>query len=240
MVLVIKSGVWRAIHMPPSMKGTKINVPLAAKGKIMIGSSGGEYGIRGFLDAYHADSGERAWREDDPTGPIGVYGQTKLAGEEALAMSGATYAILRTAWVYSPFGNNFVKTMLRLAESRDALNVVHDQFGNPTSALDIADALLAVAGCWSKDPDRGANETYHFAGTGSTSWADFARAIFAESAQHGGPSCAVTGIPASEYPTKAARPANSRLDSAKFAETFGHSAPRWQDSLSETVVRLLD
>lgn len=185
-------------------------------------------------------SGEQAWREDDPTGPIGVYGATKLAGEEALAMSGATYAILRTAWVYSPFGNNFVKTMLRLAGSRDALNVVHDQFGNPTSALDIADALLAVADCWSKDPDRGANETYHFAGTGSTSWADFARAIFAESAQHGGPSCAVTGIPASEYPTKAARPANSRLDSAKFAETFGHSAPRWQDSLSETVVRLLD
>ena len=184
-------------------------------------------------------SGERAWREDDPTGPIGVYGKTKLAGEEALAASGASYAILRTAWVYSPFGGNFVKTMLRLAESRDALNVVNDQHGNPTSALDIADALLTVADRWQAEPAHGANAIYHFAGTGSTNWADFARAIFAESARHGGPTCTVTGIPASEYPTKAARPANSRLDCTKFAETFGHTAPRWKVSLAETVARLL-
>ena len=184
-------------------------------------------------------SGERAWREDDPTGPIGVYGTTKLAGEEALAASGAAYAVLRTAWVYSPFGGNFVKTMLRLAESRDALNVVNDQHGNPTSALDIADALLAVADRWRAEPGHGADAIYHFAGTGSTTWADFARAIFAESARQGGPTCTVTGIPASEYPTKAARPANSRLDCTKFAETFGHCAPRWQDSLGETVARLL-
>ena len=184
-------------------------------------------------------SGERAWRENDPTGPVGVYGRTKLAGEEALAASGATYAILRTAWVYSPFGGNFVKTMLRLAESRDTLNVVNDQNGNPTSALDIADALLAVADRWQAEPAHGANAIYHFAGTGSTTWADFARAIFAESARHGGPTCTGTGIPASEYPTKAARPANSRLDCTKFAETFGHSAPRWEDSLGETVARLL-
>ena len=134
-------------------------------------------------------SGERAWRENDPTGPVGVYGRTKLAGEEALAASGATYAILRTAWVYSPFGGNFVKTMLRLAESRDTLNVVNDQNGNPTSALDIADALLAVADRWQAEPAHGANAIYHFAGTGSTTWADFARAIFAESARHGGPTC---------------------------------------------------
>jgi len=184
-------------------------------------------------------SGERAWREDDPTGPIGVYGKTKLAGEEALSTSGATYAILRTAWVYSPFGANFVKTMLRLAEGRDALNVVNDQHGNPTSALDIADALLAVADRWQAEPGHGANALYHFGGTGATNWADFARAIFAQSGKHGGPVCEVTGIPGSDYPTKAARPANSRLDSAKFGEVFGHVAPPWQESLSETVARLL-
>ena len=184
-------------------------------------------------------SGEHAWREEDPTGPIGVYGRTKLAGEQALAASGAAHAILRTAWVYSPFGNNFVKTMLRLAESRDALNVVKDQYGNPTSALDIADALLAVAGRWQDAPGHGTNAVYHFAGTGSTNWADFARAIFDSSRKRGGPTCEVTGIPSSDYPTKAQRPANSRLDSAKFADTFGHIAPRWQESLDATVARLV-
>jgi len=184
-------------------------------------------------------SGERAWREDDPTGPVGVYGQTKLAGENALAASGADYAILRTAWVYSPFGGNFVKTMLRLAENREELNVVNDQYGNPTSALDIADALLAVAARWQDALGHGANEIYHFAGTGSTNWADFARAIFADSGKGGGPTCEVTGIPSSDYPTKAQRPANSRLDSAKFADVFGYAAPKWQESLEETVARLL-
>lgn len=185
-------------------------------------------------------SGDRAWREDDPTGPLGIYGETKLGGEHALAASGARYVVLRTAWVYSPFGSNFVKTMLRLAETRDALNVVADQHGNPTSALDIADALLAVADRWAREPDHGADETYHFGGTGDTNWADFARTIFAESERYGGPTCTVKGIPAADYPTKAERPANSRLDSVKFAETFGHSAPRWQDSLAATVSRLLD
>ncbi|WP_010413193.1 dTDP-4-dehydrorhamnose reductase [Citromicrobium sp. JLT1363] len=184
-------------------------------------------------------SGEHAWREEDPTGPIGVYGRTKLAGEQALAASGGAHAILRTAWVYSPFGNNFVKTMLRLAESRDALNVVKDQYGNPTSALDIADALLAVADRWQDAPGHGTNAVYHFAGTGSTNWADFARAIFDSSRKRGGPTCEVTGIPSSDYPTKAQRPANSRLDSAKFADTFGHAAPRWQESLDATVARLV-
>ena len=183
-------------------------------------------------------SGDRAWHEDDPTGPIGVYGKTKLAGEEALAASRATFAILRTAWVYSPFGSNFVKTMLRLAEARDALEVVNDQYGNPTSALDIADALLAVADHWKHEPRHGAGECYHFAGTGSTNWADFARAIFVASAGNGGSSCAVAGIPTCEYPTKAMRPANSRLNSAKFASTFGYKAPCWQLSLADTVTRL--
>jgi len=179
---------------------------------------------------------DRPWREDDPVAPLGVYGATKLAGEQAVAVSGATYAILRTAWVYSPFGANFVKTMLRLAETRDTLTVVEDQFGCPTSALDIADGIMAViAGLRG---GRGGNAVYHLAGTGETHWADFARAIFAESAKRGGPSAEVTGIPSSGYPTRATRPANSRLDCALLAQTFGYRAPRWEDSLAEVVGRI--
>ena len=180
-------------------------------------------------------SGERAWTEDDPTGPIGTYGKTKLAGEEAVASSGARYAILRTAWVYSSSGNNFVKTMLRLAETRDALNVVADQYGNPTSALDIADALLAVVSRWRNAPEHGANAVYHVAGRGATNWADFARAIFAESTKRGGPNCTIAGITTAEYPTKAVRPVNSRLDCTRFERTFNYSAPKWEYSLSNML-----
>ena len=182
---------------------------------------------------------DRPWREDDAVAPLGVYGATKLAGEQAIAASGATYAILRTAWVYSPFGANFVKTMLRLAETRDALNVVEDQQGCPTSALDIADGIMAAAAAWQSDPARGANATYHLAGTGGTNWADFARAIFAESAERGGPVAEVTGIPTSGYPTRATRPANSRLDSGRFETVFGYRAPDWRSSLHTVVQRLL-
>ena len=179
---------------------------------------------------------DRPWREDDPVGPINAYGATQLAGEQAVQASGATYAILRLAWVYSPFGNNFVRTMLRLAETRDALNVVEDQRGCPSSALDIATAILKVADAW--DRDGATSGVYHFAGTGETDWAGFAREIFAESAGHGGPGATVTGIPSSDYPTPARRPANSRLDCTRFAETFGYRAPRWQESLAVVVGRL--
>lgn len=180
---------------------------------------------------------DRPWREDDPVAPLGVYGATKLAGEQAIAASGATHAILRTAWVYSPFGNNFVRTMLRLAETRDALNVVEDQHGCPTSALDIADGIMAaIAGL---QAGRGANDIYHLSGMGETHWADFARAIFAESAKRGGPGAEVAGIPSSGYPTRATRPANSRLDCTRMAKTFGYRAPRWEDSLVEVMNRLL-
>ncbi|MEL7781977.1 dTDP-4-dehydrorhamnose reductase [Citromicrobium bathyomarinum] len=238
--LVISAAAYTAVDHAEDEPELAMTINGEAPGHIgRAAASAGAPVLHISTDYVFDGSGERAWREDDPTGPIGVYGQTKLAGEEALAASGAAYAILRTAWVYSPFGNNFVKTMLRLAESRDTLNVVNDQYGNPTSARDIADALLAVADRWAGAPGHGQNAVYHFAGTGSTNWADFARAIFARSGKRGGPTCEVSGIPSSEYPTKAQRPANSRLDSAKFAEAFGYSAPRWEDSLDETVARLV-
>lgn len=179
-------------------------------------------------------TGTRPYREDDPLNPLSSYGRSKLAGEVAVAASGAAFAIVRTAWVYSPFGKNFVRTMLRLAETRDALNVVEDQRGTPTSAFDIADALLAMAGNW-----QGAGEMYHLTGEGETSWAGFARAIFAESALYGGPVAEVTGIPAADYPTKAPRPAYSRLDNTRFARTFGYRTPEWHASLRPVVARIV-
>jgi dTDP-4-dehydrorhamnose reductase len=181
----------------------------------------------------------RPWRESDPVGPLGIYGASKLAGEQAVRDSGAVFAIIRTAWVYGPFGSNFVKTMLTLAADRDDLSVVDDQVGCPTSSLDIADALLTIADAWRREPRRGTNAVYHFAGGGETDWASFAREILSISEAHGGPTAKVNGIPTSGYPTRAARPANSRLDCTRFAETFGLRAPAWQDSLTPIVARLI-
>lgn len=216
---------------------------MAANGSApgVIGRAAAEIGapvLHLSTDYVFDGSGERAWTENDPARPVGTYGKTKLAGEQALASSGARYAILRTAWVYSPFGNNFVKTMLRLAETRDTLNVVADQYGNPTSAFDIADALMAIVDRWQEAPLRGADAVYHFAGAGTTNWADFARTIFAESASRGGPNCKVISIATENYPTKALRPSNSCLDSTRFKKTFSHTAKNWQQGLSDTMTRL--
>ncbi len=177
--------------------------------------------------------------EADPTGPRSSYGRSKLEGERMVAEVQPQHVILRTAWVYSPFGKNFVKTMLRLGENRDSLSVVADQWGNPTSALDIADAIIRVAECLAAKPDFSAYGIYHLVGTGDTNWSGFARSIFAESAKCGGPAANVVDIPAAEYPTKAVRPANSRLSTQKFQNTFGWSPPRWEDSLAGVVKRLL-
>lgn len=176
--------------------------------------------------------------ETDPTGPIGVYGASKLAGEQAVAAANPRHAILRTAWVYSPFGTNFLRTMLRVGASRDELTVVADQHGNPTSALDIADAILHIA------PQLVSGRTdvfgiFHLAGSGTTNWSGFARRIFEASRANGGPSARVKDITTADYPTKARRPANSRLSSAKFAKTFGWTAPDWRDSTDLVVNRLL-
>jgi len=184
---------------------------------------------------------DRPYRELDPIQPLGAYGRSKLAGEQAVAMSNPDHAILRTAWIYSPFGKNFVKTMLRVAESRDEVAVVADQQGSPTSALDIADGVIAVCRNLVERPDeerlRG---LFHMAGAGYTHWAEFASAIFSQSRSLGGPSAQVRPITTAEYPTPARRPANSRLDCAKLAATHGVSLPPWRSSLEQCVKRLLE
>jgi dTDP-4-dehydrorhamnose reductase len=183
--------------------------------------------------------GEAAWSEDDSPAPATAYGRSKLAGEEGVREALPDHVIVRTAWVYSPFGRNFVKTMLTAARTRPELRVVADQVGNPTSALDLADGLLAAIAAWGSDPKRGLGATYHLAGTGAASWADFAAEILAVSRDLGGPSVPVVPVASSEWPAKAPRPLNSRLDSGRFAETFGYRAPPWQESLRRVVERLL-
>jgi len=190
-------------------------------------------------DYVFAGDADEPYVETDVTGPRSVYGSSKLEGERRVAQVNPQQIILRTAWVYSPFGKNFVKTMLRLAETRDVLSVVSDQWGNPTSALDIADAIIQVADHLAVTPDFSAYGVYHLVGTGDTNWSGFARAIFTESAELGGPTAIVADIATADYPTKAARPANSRLSTAKFQKVFNWSTPYWQSSLRDVVAKLV-
>ena len=181
----------------------------------------------------------RPYREDDATGPTGAYGRSKLAGEQKIAAICSNHAILRTAWVYSPFGANFVKTMLRLGETRSEVSVVADQLGNPTSALDIADALFALACRLRTDPSPSLRGVFHMSGGGEATWADFAESIFAEALTHGRPPVSVKRIVTADYPTQAVRPANSRLDNAKLQQAFGIALPNWRSSTGVCVARLL-
>ena len=167
-------------------------------------------------------TGEVARKPDEATGPLGVYGQSKLAGEEAVIAAGGTYAILRTSWVYSAHGNNFLKTMLRLSETRDALNIVADQIGGPTPAGAIADACHSIAEQLASG--QGQSGIYHFSGAPDASWADFARDIFEQS----GRTVAVGDITTAEYPTPAQRPLNSRLDCTSLSSAFGIDRPDWK------------
>mgnify|MGYP002126598834 FL=1 len=169
-------------------------------------------------------SGSAPWQPQDATAPLGAYGRSKLAGEEAVRAAGGRHAILRTSWVVSAHGANFVKTMLRLGATRDSLTVVSDQIGGPTPAADLAAACLCVARGL---VDGAASGTWHFSGAPDVSWADFAREIFAQS----GLACTVTDIPGRDYPTPAARPGNSRLDCTGLETVFAVKRPDWRGGL---------
>ena len=177
-------------------------------------------------------SGDTARAEDAPTAPLGVYGQTKLDGERAVQAAAGQYAIMRTSWVFSAHGNNFVKTMLRFGAERDRLTIVADQIGGPTASADIAAAALSMAATMRADATKGG--IYHFAGAPDVSWADFAREIFAQSDL----APEVVDIPSSDYPTPAKRPLNSRLDCAAITRDFGIARPDWRFSLQDVIKEL--
>jgi dTDP-4-dehydrorhamnose reductase len=176
-------------------------------------------------------SGTAPRAPSDPVAPCNAYGRSKLAGEEAVRAAGGQAAILRTSWVFSAHGGNFVKTMLRLSETRDALSVVDDQIGGPTPAADIAAALLSMGRAMVAGHAGG---LYHFSGAPDASWADFAREIFAQA----GRATVVAGIPTRDYPTPAARPQNSRLDCGSLAAEFGIGRPDWRAGLARVLKEL--
>ena len=174
-------------------------------------------------------SNEGFYTEDDPVAPLGVYGASKEAGERGVRAGNPDHIILRTAWVVSPWGHNFVKTMLRLGAERKQLRVVDDQRGCPTSALDIAEALLTIA------TKGGTAGTYHFVNAGEASWCELARFIF----DRAGMDVAVEAIATADYFTPARRPANSRLSTAELQQTFGIAPRPWQDAVGEVVDTLV-
>lgn len=177
-------------------------------------------------------AGDAAFLPTALVAPLGAYGRTKAEGEARLRATGAVHAILRTSWVFSADGANFVKTMLRLSETRDRLTVVGDQTGGPTPAAAIAQACLTIAARLREDP--ALSGSYHFSGAPATTWAAFARAIFALS----GRKVEVVDISTADYPTPARRPLNSRLDGTSTLAAFGLAPPDWQAGLRDTLIQL--
>jgi dTDP-4-dehydrorhamnose reductase len=181
----------------------------------------------------------KPYLEDAPTGPLNAYGRTKLAGEEAVRGANPDHLIIRTSWVYSPFGHNFVKTMFEAAGERDELRVVADQRGSPTSALDLAGALLELAQHWRRDGrPTSLGQTYHLAGSGEASWHELAEEVVGQRKKLGLRAARVVPIPWKDWPMRAVRPNYSMLDSDKFARDWGIRLPDWRQSVAEVVKRL--
>ncbi|OIQ32499.1 MAG: dTDP-4-dehydrorhamnose reductase [Alphaproteobacteria bacterium MedPE-SWcel] len=185
-------------------------------------------------DFVFESTGENPWQPDDPVAPPNAYGRSKRAGEEAVLAAGGVFAILRTSWVVSAHGHNFVKTMLRLGAERESLTIVADQIGAPTPARDIAGACVEMVHQLSLEPAK--SGTYHLQGAPYVSWAGFAAEIFAQS----GLACAVAEIPTSDYPTPAVRPLNSRLDCTTLETVFGIPQPDWRSGLRDILKELAE
>ena len=190
-------------------------------------------------DYVFAGTSDRPWRPDDPIAPLSVYGASKAGGELAVRTSGARHAILRTAWVVSEHGHNFVKTMLRLAAERPSVGVVADQHGSPTAARDLAGAVRAVTERLLADPDL-ASGTWHVANQGFATWHELAAHVFEEAARHGHPAPALNALTTADYRTPARRPANSRLDTTGLERDFRLTLPPWQDSVAQIVRAVLE
>ncbi|MDB5663927.1 dTDP-4-dehydrorhamnose reductase [Cypionkella sp.] len=229
--VVINAAAWTAVDKAEAEEAAALVVNGDAPGAMARACAARGLPFLHISTDYVFDgTGDQAFGTDHPLAPLGAYGRTKLAGEQAVQAAGGAHIILRTSWVVSAHGANFVKTMLRLGATRDSLNVVADQIGGPTPAADIADALYAMASALLAGQPGGVQ---HFAGAPDCSWADFARAIMAQA----GLNCAINDIPSSAYPTPAKRPLNSRLDCSGLA-TFGIARPEWRAGLNKILQEL--
>ncbi|WP_342659359.1 dTDP-4-dehydrorhamnose reductase (plasmid) [Sphingomonas sp. NY01] len=216
---------WAVNAMAPAAFGAacaKANIPL----------------VQVSTDYVFAGDKQGAWEVTDPVAPLGVYGASKLGGELAVRTSGVRHAIVRTAWVVSAHGNNFVKTMLRVGAERETLSVVDDQRGSPSSAADLAQVLMTITLRLVED-EAAPTGTFHFSNAGETSWAGFAAEIFSQSGVRGGPTANVTPITTDQYPTLAQRPANSLLSHAAIGAAYGIQPRPWQDALGDILDELI-
>ena len=230
---VINAAAYTAVDKAESDEATAIRVNADAPAAIAQACASLGIPLVHISTDYVFDGIGTAPRQPhDPKAPINAYGRSKLAGERGIAQAGGTYAILRTSWVVSAHGANFVRTMLRLSETRDALSIVDDQIGGPTCAADIAAACLTIADQLTADPAKFG--IYHFAGAPDVSWKDFAQAIFAAA----GRNVSVTGIPTCDYPTPVQRPLNSRLDCSTTTAAFGIARPDWRAGLQHILTEL--
>lgn len=236
---VVNCAAWTAVD------AAEDNVSAAflanAQGPAWLAEAAARHGtpiIQISTDYVFDGSLNRPYSEDDAVGPTSAYGASKLAGELAVRAANTRSVVLRTAWVLSAHRANFLKTMLRLAGERDRLAVVADQVGCPTSAHDIALAVQAIARRLADD-DAAPFGVYHFVNRGSASWCDLARAIFELSAERGGPSVPVDAISSDQFPTKARRPSNSRLETAKLTNDYGVEPRPWREAVADIVAELL-
>ena len=239
--LIVNTAAYTAVDKAESEKDAAFRLNCDGAAMLAeVAASGGIPIIHVSTDYVFDGRKATPYVETDATAPLNVYGASKLAGEQAVAAANRRHIIVRTAWVHSPFGQNFVKTMLRLAATRPRLGVVCDQYGNPTYAPHLAAAILDLA---IKIKTLKSNEIpwglYHAAGQGETTWNGLAETVFRLSKAAGGPAAETDPIPATSYPTPAARPANSRLDCTKLAANFGIALPDWRLGAEACVARLL-
>lgn len=233
--LIISAAAFTAVDLAETEEAAARRINADAAGEVAAAARELGVPIIHISTDYVFDGRATApYAETAATSPINAYGRTKLAGEEAVRAATPDHLILRTSWLVSPFGKNFVRTMIDLGQQRDSLSVVANQHGNPTSALDLADAILLVARRWSTGDRTGLGQTYHLAGTGIASWYDLAVAVQEEA----GTAAQVTPITTADWPTPAERPSYSALDSSKFARDFGSNMPDWRASLGPIVARL--
>lgn len=234
--LVINAAAFTAVDRAEAEEALafRINAEAAGEGAEMAGKLGIPF-IQLSTDYVFDGTPGRPWREDDPIAPLSAYGRSKAEGERRVMAAFGNRCCVRTSWIVSPFGHNFVKTMLRLAAERDEIAVVADQRGRPTSALDLADALLELA-------DRAvAGESaglWHIANGGEASWAELAEETMRVSREAGGPHAAIRSIASADYPAPAPRPANSVLDCTKARDELGIELPDWRESVGKIVRRL--